>query len=104
MSFSIEIQDFAVEMLEDIQDRRIRRLLVNRIERLAYQPQDQGSPLVGALSGLRSYRAVGQRYRIIYRVDMERNTMVVVAVGIRREGSSSDIYAVAQRLARLGLL
>jgi mRNA interferase RelE/StbE len=47
---------------------------------------------------------VGQRYRIVYRVERSIVTVVVVAAGIRKEGSREDIYRVAARLIRLGLL
>jgi mRNA interferase RelE/StbE len=48
--------------------------------------------------------AVGQRYRIIYRVERAIVTIIVVAAGIRKEGSREDIYRVAEKLLRLGLL
>jgi len=47
---------------------------------------------------------VGQRYWIIYRVERPIVTVVVVAAGIRKEGSREDIYRVAEKLIRLGLL
>src|SRR6266853_37518 len=47
--------------------------------------------------GYRSVRAVGQRYRIIYRVERTLVTVVVVAAGIRKAGSREDIYRVAAK-------
>jgi len=49
-------------------------------------------------------RAVSQRYRILYKVKAERVIVVVVALGIRKEGDKRDIYRLAKRLMRLGLL
>lgn len=90
-------------MLEAIRDRRVRESLRDRIDALRDDPEKQGKPLVGELAGFRSLRAVGQRYRIIYRVESERVVVFVVAVGMRREGSKSDIYALARKLLRLRL-
>jgi len=47
---------------------------------------------------------VGQRYRIIYRVERSAVVVVVVAAGIRKDGSREDVYRVAAKLIRLGLL
>ena len=102
MGYSIEITDSATQMLTGVRDRRIRRLLASRIDRLASEPDRQGRPLGGELTGRRACRAVGQRYRIIYRIDQA--VVVVVAVGLRRAGDRNDVYILAERLARLGLL
>jgi mRNA interferase RelE/StbE len=59
---------------------------------------------LGELAGFRSIRAVGQRYRIIYTVKNEEIVVVVVAVGIRRDGARDDIYNLTKKLLRLGLL
>lgn len=91
-------------MLVSVRDRRIRRLLASRIDQLANEPDKQGRALGGLLAGLRSCRAVGQRYRIIYRVGEADVVVVVAAVGLRRARDRDDIYALAERLARLGLL
>ncbi len=53
-------------MLEAIQDRRVRDKIRDRIDGLAQEPEKQGKPLTGELTGYRSLRAVGQRYRVIY--------------------------------------
>ncbi len=104
MAYRIEITGQAEQMLMSVVDRRIRRLLASRIDHLATEPDKQGRPLGGMLAGHRSCRAVGQRYRIIYWVDEAGDVVVVIAVGIRRGGDRDDVYALAERLARLGLL
>ena len=91
-------------MVLDIADRRIQDKLLERMTALANDPELQGKPLGDDLAGYRSIRAVGQRYRIIYRVERSIVTVVVVAAGIRKEGSREDIYRVAEKLIRLGLL
>ena len=91
-------------MLEDISDRRVREKVRDTIDGLVEHPELRGKPLSDDLAGYRSVRAVGQRYRIIYRVERAIVTVVVVAAGIRKERSREDIYALAKRLFRLGLL
>lgn len=86
------------------QDRRVRDKIRDRIDGLAEEPEKQGKPLTGELTGYRSLRAVGQRYRIIYRIEEGKVLVLVMALGIRKEGSGKDIYALAQKLLRLRLL
>ena len=91
-------------MLERVGDRRIQQQLFDTSKRLELDPEKQGKPLRDDLLGYRSLRAVGQRYRILYFIDVETETVYVVAAGIRREGARADIYSLAQKLVRLGLV
>ena len=91
-------------MLTAIADRRIREKLAEVIDRLESEPELRGKPLDDDLAGYRSIRAVGQRYRIVYRVERTIVTVVLVAAGIRNAASREDIYRVAGKLVRLGLL
>lgn len=104
MSYSIIVRPSAIAMLKTISDRRIREKIDEKINGLANEPEKQGKELGGELEGYRTVRAVGQRYRIIYRVDGENVVVVVVALGIRKEGDKKDVYKLAQRLFNLGLL
>lgn len=104
MRYQIEISPSALEMLKQVQDRRVRAKIIERIDGLAEEPEKQGKPLTAELAGYRSLRAVGQRYRIIYRLDGYKVIVTVVAVGIRKEGDKKDIYALAQKLSRARLL
>ncbi|MGD0012936.1 MAG: type II toxin-antitoxin system RelE/ParE family toxin [Bryobacteraceae bacterium] len=104
MSYAIVITPAALRMLSAISDRRIRAELSKRIDGLAREPEKQGQPLLAEFQGLRSLRAVGQRYRIIYRVDRGRVVVLVVAAGIRTEGSRQDVYELARKLIRLRLV
>ncbi len=90
-------------MLAAVRDRRIRGKIAERIEGLKTEPTLQGKALTGELSGYRSLRAVGQRYRILYRVEHRQVIVLVVGMGLRREGDRRDIYALAKKLVRLGL-
>jgi mRNA interferase RelE/StbE len=67
-------------------------------------PDKQGKALGGALRGFRSLYVYQERYRVLYRVDRGLVQVMVVAVGIRKEGDRQDIYALAQKLLRSGLL
>ena len=91
-------------MLETIQDRRVRDKIRDRIDGLAQEPEKQGKSLTGELTGYRSLRAVGQRYRVIYRIEKGKVLVLVMALGVRKEGSGKDIYVLAQKLLRLRLL
>jgi mRNA interferase RelE/StbE len=90
-------------MLQQIKDKRVREKLVERIDSLTEEPEKQGKPMVADLAGYRSIRAIGQRYRIIYKVEEERIIVFILVVGIRKEGDKGDIYNLARKLVRLGL-
>jgi len=85
-------------MLTEIKDKRHQQTLSDRIEKLKTEPEKQGKSLVDELKGYRSIRAVGQRYRIIYKVERERVVVLVVGMGIRKEGDKGDIYALMEKL------
>ena len=94
----------AEEQITTIKDKRIQRSLGERIDKLQFEPEKQGKLLSDELSGYYSVRAVGQRYRIIYKLEEEQVVVLVVLVGMRKEGDKKDAYAMAQKLAELGLL
>lgn len=94
----------AQRQLAAITDRRVREKLKDRLRALSDDPELQGKALTGDLDGYRSLRAAGQRYRILYKIEAARVVVYVVAVGLHREGSESDMYELAKKLLRLGLL
>lgn len=102
--YRIVIQPTAFKLLKEISDRSIRQKISDRIDRLKESPEIQGKPLLGELEGYYSLRAVGQRYRIIYAIEQVQVTVIIVALGIRKEGSKQDVYALAKKLLKLGLL
>ena len=101
--YAVRWTDTALWMVEEIQDRRIRAAVFRRVGELAKAPE-LGKPLTGDLADYRSLQAVGQRYRILYRVERDQLTVLVVAVGLRKEGDRADMYRLAQKLVRQGLL
>ena len=94
----------AKKHLATIRDRRVQEGLKTSLRRLEYEPEKQGKPLSDELTGYRSIRAVGQRYRILYMLEEEKVIVVVVALGMRKQGDKKDVYELAKKLARLGLL
>jgi mRNA interferase RelE/StbE len=94
----------AKKHLATIRDRRVQEGLKTSLRRLEYEPEKQGKPLSDELAGYRSIRAVGQRYHILYKLEEEQVIVVVVALGIRKDRDKKDVYALAKKLARLGLL
>ncbi len=104
MNWQILLTPTALKLLSDISDRRIREKIGAVIDRLVEDPEKQGKALQGELSGFRSIRAAGQRYRIIYQIRGNDIVIVIVAVGIRRDGAKDDIYNLAKKLFKLRLL
>ncbi len=102
--WTVDITSIAEKQLKAITDRRIQASLKTCLRRLEYEPEKQGKALSDELTGFRSIRAIGQRYRIIYKVEAEKVTVLVVTIGIRKDGDKKDVYELANRLARLGLL
>jgi len=102
--YRVVIQPTAFKLLKEISDRRIRQKISDRIDKLKESPEMHRKPLLGELDGYYSVRAVGQRYRIIYAIEQAQVTVIIVALGIRKDGSKQDVYALAKKLLRLGLL
>ena len=82
----------------------IGKYISDRIDNLMQSPEMQGKPLLGELDGYYNVRAVGQRYRILYTIQQSEFTVIVVGLGIRKDGTKQDVYALAKKLLKLGLL
>lgn len=104
MAYQVEITPTALEALEAIVDRRTRSAIVRRIGALAEEPEKLGKPLRGWLAGFFSTRAAGQRYRVVYKVYDREKKVLVYLIGIRKEGSRRDVYALAEHLVKRGLI
>jgi mRNA interferase RelE/StbE len=102
--WKVEVVELAEKQLTAINDTRIREGIAERINRLQFEPVKQGKALDDELTGYRSVRAVGQRYRIIFKIEEELVLVIVVTVGIRKEGDKKDTYALAKILVRLNML
>ena len=101
--YKIKLTKIASENLAKI-DSKTQGQIINKIESLKEEPLLMGKSLKGSLKEFRSVRAVGQRYRIIYKVLEEEIIVVIVAVGIRKEGDKKDIYELMKKYIKIGLM
>ena len=104
MTHRIHLTQTAFKMLGAISDRRVQEKIKEAIDDLEHDPEKKGKPLIGELSGYRCIRAVGQRYRILYSVERDRILVLVIALGLRKEGSKKDIYELAKKLIKQKLV
>ena len=103
MIYKVQITDVCLSLIERIPDKKIQSKIIDRIDTLRSDPEKKGKILVQKLAGFRSVHAAG-RYRVVYRIDEDSNTVWVLAAGIRKEGDQKDIYKIAKKLLKLGLL
>jgi mRNA interferase RelE/StbE len=99
--YRIVVSPVAAKMIREIRDRRAQRQVLDKIKGLANDPEDQGRALLDEFAGRRRIPAAG-RYRIIYTVRRLRRVVLILAVGIRREGSRDDVYRALARLIGRG--
>ena len=104
LTWQIILTPVARAQIRAITDMRIRTAVIARIDDLTHEPEQRGKPLFEELAGHYSVRAVGQRYRIIYQLNNQTVIVHVVAIGRRKQGDKNDIYTLARRLFRQGLL
>jgi mRNA interferase RelE/StbE len=98
VEYEIQFSPLALEMFEAVQDKRELGKLRDRINQLKLEPDKQGKALTDNLAGLRSVRAVGQRYRIVYEIEEETIVVLVIGVGRRKDGDKKDIYRLLGKL------
>lgn len=79
--YSVLIKPSAVKELEAINKRDLRRI-TNRILSLSENPRPQGAE---KLSDNDKYRVRQGNYRIVYSVEDNNRTVLIVKVGHRRE-------------------
>lgn len=80
--YSLEIRRSAAHELEHLPTKKDRRLVADRISRLAENPRPQGSEKLA--SDVR-YRVRQGPYRIVYEVDDASRIVRVVKIGHRRD-------------------
>ena len=103
MKYRILITNTCLRLIEKIPNKKIQRSILDRIQKLSYEPEKQGKKLVKDLAGFRSVHATG-RYRIIYKIEKRTVIIYVLAAGIRKEGDKKDIYKIAKKLLDAGLM
>jgi mRNA interferase RelE/StbE len=103
VKYRVLITDTCFDLIEKIGDKNIQRTILERIAKLSDEPEKQGKMLVQNLSGFRSIHVAG-RYRVLYKIEKKTIIVYVLAAGIRKEGDKKDIYQIAKKLLRAGLL
>ena len=101
--YTIRLTLVAADSLKKL-DATTQRQVIHKIESLKQELLLLGKPLKGPLKEYRSIRAAGQRYRIIYKVIESEIIVVVVSIGIRKDGDKKDIYALMKKYIKTGLL
>jgi mRNA-degrading endonuclease RelE of RelBE toxin-antitoxin system len=107
--YKLAYSNEAANQLREL-DGSVRATVARKGRTLQSFPHQAGKPLTGNLSGFRRIVAAG-RYRIIYRVldGVERELdqdgdlrylgrVEIVCLGIRKEGSTADVYYQAGRM------
>ena len=95
--YRVALRKEAKTDLDAIKDTRTRAAVTRRMLKLESEPQKQGKPLKEPLQGFYSVRAAGQRYRVIFELQEVKSLVVVVVIGIRKEGDKCDAYRVASK-------
>jgi len=101
--YKIKFTKIAFENLKVI-DKNAQKQILNKIESLQKEPLLLGKALKGSLKEYRSIRAAGQRYRIIYQVIESEIIIIIVAIGMRKDGDKKDIYELMKKYIKTGLL
>ena len=80
--YSLDIKRSASREIEDLPSKKDRRLVVDRIAKLADDPRPSGSE---KLVGDDRYRVRQGPYRILYQIDDAAREVSIIKVGHRRE-------------------
>lgn len=79
--------------------KQLQKILQNK---LAKNPEGYGLPLRGPLAGYWKHEFAD--HRIVYRIYPDPPTVVVCAVGPRKEGDTQDVYNRLNAVAKTGRL
>lgn len=93
----------SVDLLNEIGNKKIQKSIVNESKSLITNPE-KGKPLLAELKTFRSIRVYSGRYRVIYKINKEKNEIHIYVVGTRKEGDKNDVYSLAKKLFKAGLL
>lgn len=105
MSWKIVFTPQAKKSLKAIKNKKVQKQILDTLKALSIDPdiEKRGKRLSGELSGFRSIRVVGRRYRIIYKMTSKELIITVIHVEKRESGSKKDIYELTKKLLKLGL-
>jgi mRNA interferase RelE/StbE len=82
-SYKIKIKPSAAKQIENIDSRKMRERIVERIRALAVDPRPWGSKKLSSMSD--RYRVREGDFRILYEIEDDNLLVVVVKVGDRKE-------------------
>jgi mRNA-degrading endonuclease RelE of RelBE toxin-antitoxin system len=104
--------EVAMQSLQEVGNRSLQHKIYAKVSDLAREahPERVGKPLHEELQGL--YRIPFGRYRILYGVRLadakakppRAAEVQIVLVGIRKAGHKKDVYEIASKLRRRGLI
>jgi len=101
-SFDLRYTDDASKEIKGL-DGSVKRKLRKVLEKkLAANPEGYGLPLRGPLAGYWNHEFAN--HRVIYRIYPSPPTVVICAVGPRKQGDAEDVYAQLQAVAKTGRL
>lgn len=114
IAYDVAFTERAAALLREIRDGNARKAIGSKVDDLKTDAELRGKPLQDELRDYRSMPAAG-RYRVIYRVyppvpvtdpaaPPPVGKVYVVCVGIRKDGSKSDVYALASKMLSRGEL
>jgi len=81
--YSVILDDKIIEDLEKLRQEIIAQIRAKIYDHLAHHPRELGKRLQGPHKGLYSYRH--GNYRIIYRIFVDKKTIVINSIGHRSE-------------------
>ena len=80
-NYSVRLKASAAKEIEEIEPKKVRRQIVRRIERLSAEPRPPGCEKLAGYSD--RYRIRQGHYRIVYTIEDDVLTVIVVKVGHR---------------------
>ena len=99
---NIKLTKIAADFINQL-DNKSQNQVIKKIESLKNNPTEVGNQLKGNLKEFRSIRSIGQRYRIIYKVNELDILVVIIAIGVRKDGDRRDIYQLMKKYVKIGL-
>lgn len=81
------------EVLEDIAglDGSVQRTILKKLRQLANNPEQQGRPLGGGLTGFRELVVGDRQYRIVFQVLPDENVAVVWVIASRVDNECHEL-------------
>jgi mRNA-degrading endonuclease RelE of RelBE toxin-antitoxin system len=101
-AFEIKFIQDAVKDVQALDGSIKQKLKKTLLKKIAADPLGYGTPLRADLVNF--YKHEFAAHRIVYRIYLQKQLVVICAVGPRKSGDVSDIYNQLERLAKSGKL